>query len=137
MKVLKAKTSLDLHIMQCSVTRSIGTSVNSREARVCPVRGGDGGVVLLLTGLVEHRQQLRGLQGGGLQVDHGVRTVAVVGVEDEVAVEVSCIEPGQGQTVAVPGEGSLDGGHGGPGCGGVQVVEQVVGDVTGNSTTLR
>ena len=119
------------------MTRSIGTSVNSREARVSPVRRGDGGVVLLLTGLVEHRQQLCRLQGGGLQVDHGVGAVAVVRVEDEVAVEVPGVEPGEGQTVAVPGEGGLDGGHGGSRGGGVQVVEQVVRYVTRNATTLR
>ena len=69
----------------------MGTSVSSSEARVCPVSGGYGGIVLLLTGFVEHGKQLSGLYGGGLQIDHRVCSVSIVGVEDEVTVEISGI----------------------------------------------
>ena len=78
--------------IKCSVTRSIGTSVNSREARVSPVRRGDGGVVLLLTGLVEHWKQLSGFDSGGLQINHSVCSVSIIGVEDEVTMEISGVE---------------------------------------------
>ena len=129
-------TRLTYEVIKCSVTRSIGTSVNSREARVGPVSGGYRGIVLLLTGFVEHWKQLRGFYGGSLQIDHGVRTVSVVGVEDEVTMEISGVQPRQRQTVAVSREGSLGGSHGGSGRRGVQIMKEMICDVTRDASTL-
>jgi len=103
---------------------------------VRPVRSRDGGVVLLSTSLVEHRQQLRGLLRQSLEVDHGVSPVTVIRVQDEVPVEVAGIQPGQRQPVAISGEGSLRWGHAGPGCRGHEVMERVVSDVTRDPSAL-
>ena len=51
-------------------------------------------------------------------------------------MEVSGVEAGQGQAVAVASEGSLDWSHGGAGGGGVQVVEEMVRDVAGDPSSL-
>ena len=118
------------------VTRAKGTSISATEGGVCPVRRGDGGLVLLGAGLVEHGEQLGGVVVEGLEVDHGVRPVAVVAVEDEVAVKVPGVEAGQGEAIAVTRQRGLGGGHRGSGGGGEQVVEQVVRDVSGNSASL-
>merc|ERR1719410_1711454 len=77
------------------------TSVGPGEGWVGPVGGGDGGLVLLGARLVEHRQQLRRVVGQRLQIHHGVRAVTVIAVEDEVSVEVSGVQSGQRQSVAV------------------------------------
>ena len=134
-------TSLDYgltyEVIKCSVTRSIGTSVNSREARVCPVSGGYGGIVLLLTGFVEHRKQLSGFYSGSLQIDHRVCSVSIVGVEDEVTMKISGVQSRQRQTVTVPREGSLGRSHGGSGCRGVQIMKEMICDVTRDASALQ
>ena len=119
------------------MTRSSGTSVSSREARVCPVSGGYGGIVLLLTGFVEHGKQLSGLYGGGLKIDHRVCSVSIVGVEDEVTMKVSGVQPRQGQTVTVSREGGLRRSHGGSGGRGVQIMKEVICDVTRDTSALK
>ena len=130
--------SLDLLMkLKCSVTRSIGTSVNSREARVGPVSSGYGGVVLLLTGLVEHWQQLSGFHSGGLQIDHSVCPVSIIGVEDEVTMEISGVEAGQRQPVTISREGSLGRSHGGSGGRGVEIMEEMIGDVSRDASALQ
>ena len=129
-------TGLTYEVIKCSVTRSIGTSVNSREARVGPVSGGYRGIVLLLTGFVEHWKQLRGFYGGSLQIDHGVSTVSVVGVEDEVTMEVSGVQPRQRQTVTVTREGSLSRSHRWSGGRGVQIMKKMICDVTRDASAL-
>merc|ERR1719318_2421479 len=106
------------------------------EGRVSPVSRGDAGLVLLGAGLVEHGQQLRGLVCQGLQVDDRVRAVPVVGVEDEVAVEVPGVQPGEGEAVAIASQGGLGGGQGGAGGRGEEVLEQMVSDVARNTSTL-
>ena len=70
-----------------------------REGGVRPVGRRDGRAVLPRARLVEHRQQLGSFVRQGLEVDHGVRAVAVVRVEDEIAVEVARVEAGQGEAV--------------------------------------
>ena len=127
---------LTFQIFLNPVTRAKGTSISPTEGRVCPVRGGDGGLVLLSAGLVEHRQQLRGVVCAGLEVDHGVRPVAVVAVEDQIPVEVAGVEAGQGKAIAVTSQGGFGRGHGGSGGGGEKVVEQVICDVSWYSTSL-
>ena len=129
-------TGLTYEVIKCSVTRSIGTSVSSREARVGPVRGGYRGIVLLLTGFVEHWQQLSGFHSGGLQIDHRVRSVPIVGVEDEVTMKVSGVQPRQRQTVAVSRERSLRRSHGGSGSRGVQIMKEMICDVTRDASAL-
>ena len=52
-------------------------------------------------------------------------------------MEISSVKAGQGEAVAVASEGSLDWSHGGTGGGGVQVVEEMVRDVAGDSSSLR
>ena len=59
------------------------TSVGPGEGWVGPVRGGDGGLVLLGARLVEHRQQLRRVVGQRLQIHHGVRAVTVIAATNE------------------------------------------------------
>ena len=129
-------TGLTYEVIKCSVTRSIGTSVNSREAWVGPVGGGYGGIVLLLTGFVEHWKQLSGLYSGGLQIDHRVCSVSIVGVEDEVTMKVSGVQPRQGQAVTVSSEGSLRRSHGGSGSRGVQIMKEMICDVTRDASAL-
>ena len=119
------------------MTRSIGTSVNSREARVSPVSSGYGGVVLLLTGLVEHWQQLSGFHSGGLQIDHSVGPVSIIGVEDEVTMKISGVEPRQRQTITVSSEGSLGRSHGGSGGRGVQIMKEMICYVTRDASALQ
>ena len=43
---------------------------------------------------------LRNLMGERLEVNNSVGAPAVVGVQDEVAVEVTSIEPGEWQTIS-------------------------------------
>ena len=130
-------TGLTYEVIKCSVTRSIGTSVNSREAWVCPVSCGYGGIVLLLTGFVEHRKQLGGFYSGSLEIDHRVCSVSIVGVEDEVTMKVSGVQPRQGQTVTVSREGGLRRSHGGSGGRGVQIMKEVICDVTRDTSALK
>ena len=59
------------------------TSVGPGEGWVGPVRGGDGGLVLLGARLVEHRQQLRRVVRQRLQIHHGVRAVTVIAASKE------------------------------------------------------
>ena len=91
---------------------------------------------MLLTGFVEHGKQLSGLYGGGLQIDHRVCSVSIVGVEDEVTVEISGVQPRQRQTVAVSREGSLRRSHGGSGRRGVQIMKEMICDVARDASAL-
>ena len=79
----------------------------SSPAEAGPVRGGCSRRVLPGAGLVKHRQQLRGVAAAGLEVDHGVRPVAVVAVEDQIPVEVAGVEAGQGKAIAVTRQGGF------------------------------
>ena len=120
------------------MTRSmISTSVSSTECRISPVCRGYARLVLLGAGLVEHRQQLRRLVSQRLQIHHCIRPVSIIGVEDEVSVEVSGVESRQGQTIAVPSQRSFGGSHGGSGSCGEQVVKEMISDVSRYSTSLK
>ena len=74
--------------------------------------------------------------GQGLQIDHGVRAVAVVRVENQVAVEISGVQSGQGQTIAVASQRGFGGGHGGSWCCREQIMEQMVRNMPGNASAL-
>ena len=130
-------TGLTYDVTNCSVTRSIGTSVSSREAWVCPVSCGYGGIVLLLAGFVEHRKQLCGFYGGSLQINHCVCSVSIIGVEDEVTMKISGVEPRQRQTITVSSEGSLGRSHGGSGGRGVQIMKEMICYVTRDASALQ
>ena len=92
---------------------------------------------MLLTGFVEHRKQLGGFYSGSLEIDHRVCSVSIVGVEDEVTMKVSGVQPRQGQTVAVSREGSLGRSHGGSGGRGVQIMKEMICYVTRDASALK
>ena len=130
-------TRLTYEVIKCSMTRSIGTSVNSREARVCPVSGGYRGIVLLLTGFVEHWKQLSSFYSGSLQIDHRICSVSIVGVEDKVTMKVSGVEPRQRQAVTISRERSLRWSHGGSRGRRVQIMKEMICDVTRDASALQ
>ena len=72
----------------------------------------------------------------GLQVHHSICAIAIVGVEDQVPVEVSSVQSREGQSVAIASQGGFDRGQGGAGGGGEEIMEQFVGDVPGYSSSL-
>ena len=72
-----------------------------------------------------------------LQVNDGICAITIIGVEDEVTMEVSGIEAGKREAVSVTSQRGLGRGHGGPRRRGEQVVEQVVGDVARDAAALQ
>ena len=91
---------------------------------------------MLLTGFVEDRKQLSGFYSGSLQIDHRVCSVSIVGVEDKVTMKISGVEPRQRQTVTVSCEGSLRRSHGGSGGRGVQIMKEMISDVSRDASAL-
>ena len=92
---------------------------------------------MLLAGFVEHRKQLCGFYGGSLQINHRVCSVSIIGVEDEVTMKISGVEAGQRQPVTISREGSLGRSHGGSWGRGVEIMEEVIGDVSRDASALQ